>query len=340
MYVFCGPFINITVLLYASYYMDSFGWGKTRRIIAQDPAKVTEKSSSQEDEQVDTSSADPTSDPIAAGEAPVLSTIEIVGGVNVPPQQSSGTTSSTTFDGSSFERNPGPDDIAVSSSTFFPLHADTEKLAGLEHEAQPATRALDIIAVLGSSPGGDSLLDRFGRHYCTIAFDATELEVDRLRTCFSGEAYTVEVTSDVRRLATADVFVVNFDPSSNFHSPEPDLLSEYARVNAMLECLVCIARQGSSAVIESGPGIELNPDLLALEALDGAGILYSFAMSAAHSNVNQQQLGLRAEELHSTTILATSQRACGVVGQIYQRMGLEVRTILIGDGEQECCCSG
>jgi len=36
MYVFCGPFLNIAVLLYASFYMDSFGWGKTRKVISEE----------------------------------------------------------------------------------------------------------------------------------------------------------------------------------------------------------------------------------------------------------------------------------------------------------------
>jgi chitin synthase len=36
MYIFCGPFLNIAVLLYASFYMDSFGWGKTRKVITED----------------------------------------------------------------------------------------------------------------------------------------------------------------------------------------------------------------------------------------------------------------------------------------------------------------
>lgn len=35
MYMFCGPFLNISVLLYACWYMDSFGWGKTRKVIAE-----------------------------------------------------------------------------------------------------------------------------------------------------------------------------------------------------------------------------------------------------------------------------------------------------------------
>jgi hypothetical protein len=33
-YVTCGPFINIIVLLYAVYNVDSFGWGKTRRVVS------------------------------------------------------------------------------------------------------------------------------------------------------------------------------------------------------------------------------------------------------------------------------------------------------------------
>lgn len=36
LYIFCGPFINIAVLLYACWYMDSFGWGKTRKVVAGD----------------------------------------------------------------------------------------------------------------------------------------------------------------------------------------------------------------------------------------------------------------------------------------------------------------
>lgn len=39
MYIFCGPFLNIAVLLYASFYMDSFGWGKTRKVISEETSK-------------------------------------------------------------------------------------------------------------------------------------------------------------------------------------------------------------------------------------------------------------------------------------------------------------
>ncbi|KAJ5726595.1 chitin synthase-domain-containing protein [Penicillium malachiteum] len=35
MYMFCGPFLNISVLLYACWYMDSFGWGKTRKVVTE-----------------------------------------------------------------------------------------------------------------------------------------------------------------------------------------------------------------------------------------------------------------------------------------------------------------
>lgn len=40
-YTFGGPFINITVTLYASWYMDSFGWGKTRKVITEDENSTT-----------------------------------------------------------------------------------------------------------------------------------------------------------------------------------------------------------------------------------------------------------------------------------------------------------
>jgi chitin synthase len=35
-FTFCGPFINISVLLYAVYNMDSFGWGKTRQVVTEE----------------------------------------------------------------------------------------------------------------------------------------------------------------------------------------------------------------------------------------------------------------------------------------------------------------
>ncbi|KAI1409524.1 glycosyltransferase family 2 protein [Hypoxylon sp. FL1857] len=34
-FTICGPFINICVTLYACVYMDNFGWGKTRKVIAE-----------------------------------------------------------------------------------------------------------------------------------------------------------------------------------------------------------------------------------------------------------------------------------------------------------------
>lgn len=34
-YVFLGPFLNISVLIYAVWNMDSFGWGKTRKVLSE-----------------------------------------------------------------------------------------------------------------------------------------------------------------------------------------------------------------------------------------------------------------------------------------------------------------
>lgn len=42
LYTFCGPFINISVLLYSCWNMDSFGWGKTRKVIAEDAVSLAE----------------------------------------------------------------------------------------------------------------------------------------------------------------------------------------------------------------------------------------------------------------------------------------------------------
>jgi hypothetical protein len=36
MFTICEPFINISVLLYAVFYMDSFGWGKTRQVVTEE----------------------------------------------------------------------------------------------------------------------------------------------------------------------------------------------------------------------------------------------------------------------------------------------------------------
>ncbi|KAH8651149.1 chitin synthase-domain-containing protein [Xylariales sp. PMI_506] len=35
-FIVCGPFLNIAVLLFAIWNMDSFGWGKTRKVISSD----------------------------------------------------------------------------------------------------------------------------------------------------------------------------------------------------------------------------------------------------------------------------------------------------------------
>jgi chitin synthase len=48
MYIFCGPFLNIAVLLYASFYMDSFGWGKTRKVISEDESATTSEKTLEE----------------------------------------------------------------------------------------------------------------------------------------------------------------------------------------------------------------------------------------------------------------------------------------------------
>jgi chitin synthase len=39
-YIFCGPFINICILLYACYHMDSFDWGKTRKVCTEESTGV------------------------------------------------------------------------------------------------------------------------------------------------------------------------------------------------------------------------------------------------------------------------------------------------------------
>jgi chitin synthase len=40
MFTTCGPFINISVSLYAIAFMDNFGWGKTRKVVSEDNEKA------------------------------------------------------------------------------------------------------------------------------------------------------------------------------------------------------------------------------------------------------------------------------------------------------------
>ena len=42
LFVFCGPFLNITVMIFAVWNMDSFGWGKTRKIVTDDESSGLE----------------------------------------------------------------------------------------------------------------------------------------------------------------------------------------------------------------------------------------------------------------------------------------------------------
>lgn len=37
-YILFGPFLNLFVYVYALYNMDSFGWGKTRKVVVMDSA--------------------------------------------------------------------------------------------------------------------------------------------------------------------------------------------------------------------------------------------------------------------------------------------------------------
>ncbi|KAJ5893741.1 chitin synthase-domain-containing protein [Penicillium taxi] len=55
MYIVCGPFLNISVLLYACWYMDSFGWGKTRKVITEpEEGKENQETPSQTQTQTQT----------------------------------------------------------------------------------------------------------------------------------------------------------------------------------------------------------------------------------------------------------------------------------------------
>ncbi|KAI1326660.1 chitin synthase-domain-containing protein [Xylariaceae sp. FL0255] len=47
-----GPIINILIMVYAIYCMDNFGWGKTRKIVANDDEKICEAEESDPDDRL------------------------------------------------------------------------------------------------------------------------------------------------------------------------------------------------------------------------------------------------------------------------------------------------
>ena len=42
-YIFAGPFIRMIVLCYSVWNIDQLGWGKTRKVISEDPTALKEK---------------------------------------------------------------------------------------------------------------------------------------------------------------------------------------------------------------------------------------------------------------------------------------------------------
>lgn len=51
MFIICGPIINISILLYAIWNIDSFGWGKTRKVVACEDGSVTTEGSAESEEE-------------------------------------------------------------------------------------------------------------------------------------------------------------------------------------------------------------------------------------------------------------------------------------------------
>ncbi|KAM5353906.1 hypothetical protein ACJ41O_000556 [Fusarium nematophilum] len=48
-FVLCGPFLNIAVMVFAVFNMDSFGWGKTRKVVAETPGEEAQEKGRVED---------------------------------------------------------------------------------------------------------------------------------------------------------------------------------------------------------------------------------------------------------------------------------------------------
>jgi chitin synthase len=69
LFVFCGPFLNITVMVFAVFNMDSFGWGKTRKVIEDNESEKNAGGSSDPENELSGEQPRGTSDRIA-GPAP------------------------------------------------------------------------------------------------------------------------------------------------------------------------------------------------------------------------------------------------------------------------------
>lgn len=65
-FVVFGPFINVAVLFYACFYMDSFGWGKTRKIVTEQESGEKIESELQRLEKAETTTSGSSSTPRSA----------------------------------------------------------------------------------------------------------------------------------------------------------------------------------------------------------------------------------------------------------------------------------
>ena len=73
LFTFLGPFVNVAVQAYAFFYMDSFGWGKTRKVVGEDDKRETDGSTGLdgEDSMSATSSDENISVPQTRADVPV-----------------------------------------------------------------------------------------------------------------------------------------------------------------------------------------------------------------------------------------------------------------------------
>jgi hypothetical protein len=238
MYIFCGPFLNICVLLFAVHNMDSFGWGKTRKVVSEDTSEKKDVK-------------------------------------------------------------------------------DEESDVGMEKEKPSVKFGPEIVAILGCvTANSHELLERFGAHYRTIAYDTAEETMEELRTLFKGrEDLTVEATSNDARLALANVFIIT-SPAVPYDSESS---ANMLYLHGAVKLAAKYARPGSIIIIESPIPVGTTRPLLRF--CTSSGVHCGYAASASvpketHGSVTRSKI-FAARESGSKDIIET----------LYKRVFAEVTAV-------------
>ncbi|GME45318.1 Fungal chitin synthase [Neofusicoccum parvum] len=153
-YTFCGPFINISVLLYAIYNMDSFGWGKTRKVVSTDDSDDPEPIAVPTAAAVDEEAPAPARVP-----QPVSTYSEVVALVGAPDDKRLAATFGTAYRTLVYE--PHTADLARARALHSDPHLTVEVTAA---EARLGMASLFLVATSSSSSVDEEGLDAVLRH--------------------------------------------------------------------------------------------------------------------------------------------------------------------------------